>query len=430
MKIYKFLITLSFLEGIAYLVLGSVAQVLPVTYVITVLFALVHLGFMSKLGNYQVRVSKAPVLFMFLSIGVLLCGIFNGQSLFNVFFNWKQLYFFPLILLVFPYVWRTNWRLLFVRLAFLLNIVGLIQNLVGPRWISVFNHSINWRYGSITSFYRVDFLGGVYRVNSTFRDSFNYGDFNAVILMILLLEPNLVGKRSRLVIQILALLGLWWSGSRDSVVLFGVGLFGVYITKIFNRAKLVAWLYAAFCTALPAIYIWGYFVIHKASLIANKGVLSQTSLSNRLLNWYLLVNYAWKPSVGLNFWFGAGVGQTTQVPGWVNPIPIDNFYLDVLIQSGVVGLIVWISFFIWLLRLCINRLNNLEQRLAYVMTCGILTASWFRPELVEFPMQLMFWSVIAAGISTGSLNQLTRTGQEMAHLSTRRYQEYGTVAKV
>ena len=403
------LIWISVAEGLIYLMVGTNAQYLALVYPL-----LIYIGLVRSPKCLVSSLHRVPAVGYFLAYSVLLLaiGALTQHSWFTAAFYWKQLYLFAAVVLLVAGGDRKLNRLIILA-GIATGLLGLVEWLVGPSWVSWLNSSLDWRHVEVLSYFRLDYIAGVYRVNSSFRDSFNFGDFSAVVLLLSLLSRE-VNPVVRIAAGGLAAIGVWISGSRDSLLFAGVAIVSALLyVRMGSRGR--------WAVLLGSLLLPGLVLILGSKVLLGLGLTGRWSLGSvgiRMDNWVYVIQSVWQPHNWSRFLFGGGLG-TTIAFATGQLLPIDNFYLFILTESGVTALLGWLIFGGWLAKRFIAERDNRKFAAAFGLLAGMAAASWFRPEWAEFPLQLIVWALLGNGVGSRQL-RATKQQAGSGHLPASR----------
>jgi len=193
-----------------------------------------------------------------------------------------------------------------------------------------------------------DVAGGMYRIPATFVVSAAYGGvmaFTMPFLVAVWAKPSIGGLRKRLLELgfVAAGLGVFLSASRTAAALLALSLIGIFTSlrlKASHRAGIVG---------LLLLVAW---LVSTDERLQRFTTLSDTSLIAERIGWSVNSTFI---DVLINYPMGNGLGGGgTSIPYFLqerlqNPVLIENEYARILLEQGVLGLIVWVAFIVWLL---------------------------------------------------------------------------------
>src|SRR6266516_4120775 len=192
-----------------------------------------------------------------------------------------------------------------------------------------------------------DVAGGAYRIPGTFVASAAYGAVMALTVPFLIwlwAKPSvgLVRRRFLEVALVASGLGVFLSDSRTSAILLGISLVGIFTSlrlKASHRAGIVT-----------LVLVVGWAVGKDVRL--QRFTTLDTSVVSTRVGWS--INSSFLDALS-NYPMGNGLGGGgTSIPYFLqerlqNPVLIENEYGRILLEQGVMGLIVWVAFIVWLL---------------------------------------------------------------------------------
>ena len=192
-----------------------------------------------------------------------------------------------------------------------------------------------------------DVAGGAYRIPATFVVSAAYGGvmaFTVPFLVAVWAKPSGVLFRRRLLeMGLLASgLGVFLSASRTSAILLAfsvVGIFTSFRLKASHRAGLVT---------LILLLAW---LVNKDTRLQRFATLDSAVVVQRI-GWSVNSTFI---DVLAKYPMGNGLGGGgTSIPYFLqerlqNPVLIENEYGRILAEQGVLGLIAWLAFIVWML---------------------------------------------------------------------------------
>ena len=205
----------------------------------------------------------------------------------------------------------------------------------------------------------VQTIEGYLRPAGTLGSTMQFGDFCAVML-VLTLTWVLFQRKRRLVVGFLFLLsalGLAMSTVRSAMMVGAVGM--AYVTIVRLRVMRGAAFRVALGTVLALVAITVPFVMGQMkeqkprSVSISGAYMSSDSLDDRFENW----NKAWqRVESSADFLFGLGTGAVGGArrglgdrQGVFEFNPVDNYYLLVLVNHGLIGVVIWGAFVLQLL---------------------------------------------------------------------------------
>src|SRR6266516_634897 len=192
-----------------------------------------------------------------------------------------------------------------------------------------------------------DVAAGEYRIPATFVASAAYGAAMALtvpFLVWLWAKPSvgLLRRRFLEVGLVASALGVFLSASRTSAILLAISLTGVFTSL---RLK------ASHCTGIVALVLVVGWAVGKDVRLQRFTTLDTGVVMTRV-GWS--VNSSFLDALS-NYPMGNGLGGGgTSIPYFLqerlhNTVLIENEYGRILLEQGVLGLIIWIAFIVWLL---------------------------------------------------------------------------------
>ena len=252
----------------------------------------------------------------------------------------------------------------------------------------------------------VQTIEGYLRPAGTLGSTMQFGDFCAVML-VLSLAWMLFQRKRRLVVGglfLLSALGLTMSTVRSAIMSGAVGACYVVIVRL--RVMRGVAFRVALGGVLALMTITAPFVMHHMkeqkprSVSISGAYMSSDSLDDRFENWRL----AWqRVESSADFLFGLGTGAVGGArrglgdrQGVFEFNPVDNYYLLVLVNHGLIGVVIWGAFVLQLLWLLTRAsLARTESRwflnAAVAVLLGYLVDGMFRIQLRTTFDAAAFW---------------------------------------
>ncbi|ACL71026.1 O-antigen polymerase [Halothermothrix orenii] len=269
----------------------------------------------------------------------------------------KVTFFYGLIIFI-VIIHDINWQKFINKIINILSflalfIIGfaLLQFFLGTEFISSINFVAD---GMKTNLIR----SGNIRASSIFRQPVTFGMFCLILLSFNILKKGFMPN----IVSIMSIIGILISTSRTSILALVVMLFYCLLLKrkkynIFLKLSLIIPLVIVFALNIIVPYI------ENNLLSSNIGVLRTYLYTNtffvRINKWKTLMT-SWVKSKGIvHIFIGKGwgyLGGGQHIFKFIqgNPSvpydPVDNLYLFLLINSGIVGLILFISIIIMCMR--------------------------------------------------------------------------------
>lgn len=213
-----------------------------------------------------------------------------------------------------------------------------------------------------------------------------------------LIRHNLIAKTHYIVVFTAAFL-IFLSGTRNSLITYFIVLFVSHSTRAFRLSKLLV--------------LAGTLV--SVLMLNNNWILLNRLSSGRLGTWvtHLALN-----SQDFNFLWGTGLGNAKRIEFKANGsgsgeqellFHIDNFYFEVLLQFGIIGLgllfLVIISLFIIVQR---SRLAGFTRRFAYSLLIGLMFYGSFDSAFISTGnlVSVFFWLMFFTNLNMSKANDL------------------------
>ena len=211
-----------------------------------------------------------------------------------------------------------------------------------------------------------------YRIPSSFPNAHAYGG-TMVVGLPLLLGAIMQRHKSTSHLQLLilgigaALLGVTMSAARSHFLVAAVLIIVATLSLRSRLGYVLGWM-----LLLGGV---GWVVSGDLRLQRFMELRNTDSVAERI-SWSVNMNFL---EIAAEYPFGNGLGGGgTSIPYFlrgriVNPVMMENEYARIMLEQGIVGLLIWIMFILWLLtRRSINRADSwyLGRRLAWV-TCAL-----------------------------------------------------------
>ncbi|MAZ96893.1 MAG: hypothetical protein CMP53_05145 [Flavobacteriales bacterium] len=249
------------------------------------------------------------------------------------------------------------------------------------------------------------FVNGRMREFSVFTDASNYGGYCAFMCVVsatyACLPARLPGRFFYFAVALFNFYGMMLSGSRGPVAILGLG--GIVFLIMARRSLL---------TFVGSIVGLAMYVFLKFSTILNGNYNiyrlrtafdpNDASLMVRKVKLEVLTKYmADKP-------FGGGVGSAGNwgqrfAPGsFLADTPTDGLFPRIWMETGIVGLILFIVLLLFLVFWMGYRLWNLPQgRIRQILTglyagyCGLILSSYANETMTQVPMSIVSYAIPA-----------------------------------
>ena len=291
---------------------------------------------------------------------------------------------------------RTLFNILIV-LSIYCTLIALRQEFIG-----LYDYEMDWLNRGAMS---THFINGRLREFSIFTDASNYGGYCAFMCVAAAtygcLPNRLPGRFFYFVIALFNFYGLMLSGSRGPVAIIGIG--GIVFLMMARRSRLTffgsivglfAFVFLKFTTLLNSNYniyrLRTAFDPNDASLVVRKA-------KEEVLTRYM----ADKP-------FGGGVGSAGNwgerfAPGtFLADTPTDGLFSRIWMETGIVGLVLFIALLIFLVIRMGYRLWSLpEGRIRQILLgfyagyCGLILSSYVNETMTQVPMSIICYAVPA-----------------------------------
>ncbi|WP_343338820.1 hypothetical protein [Terrisporobacter petrolearius] len=165
------------------------------------------------------------------------------------------------------------------------------------------------------------------------------------------------------------LLGVWFTGTRNIYFVMLYMIIYVYIMKITPKKlrPLFGNIYMIICTV---IYTLTFFILGKHYTSATRNILTDTlSTKMRIDNWSKVFDMIKEGSI-LQKFFGQFKWQNN-----IGNIVIDNIYLELILFCGILGLIAFCTYIIFihtqLIKVCDEKCNLLIAFISSLMIYGV-----------------------------------------------------------
>lgn len=206
----------------------------------------------------------------------------------------------------------------------------------------------------------------------------------------------------RIGIQLLTISFLLLSTIRSALLLwfvYQVVMFFLHIRKYSKKNTLIL---GVTFMLLPAAVFFG------GKLLQSKNLLSSSSLLDRLQTWGSSLTSPFT----LNGIIGNGIGSVGAASRRTHMIglnssnfAVDNQYFSLYEQTGWIGIIYFIAFFIWIVVSLVKRMNKLPDsnslrlpQVALALGAGVAAASLTTNVLEQFPANVFFWMFIGMAL--------------------------------
>lgn len=223
-----------------------------------------------------------------------------------------------------------------------------------------------------------------------------------------------------LLLAALALLLTFSKGSWIVAMLFAAAGSYLLIRRLGKRRALLIFAVMAIATIVVALYF-------RHEIYSETTWRTGHDVEMRLTLWDAAIS-----GISDHFIFGVGFGHAKEAltgyltPYWLHFLPkpvVDNNYLHIFLEEGILGLALWLGFLLTLVAAAIRLIKEspIVRPLIACVLISILTISinglTFEAMLI-FPNSIMFW--IAAGLLRGSMIGGKEFERDMALLSPTR----------
>lgn len=225
---------------------------------------------------------------------------------------------------------------------------------------------------------------GEYRAISIFAESVSYAEFVGMMVPFTMLAIVRAPNSARMVLAIAAFILLFTAGlltqSRTAMVGFIVGIlafFAIWVVRRYHKTYVQRDIIApALLYSLPAIALSTLLVILSSTTLTRRvfgGGEHAASNDGRIAQWEMAM-----PKI-LSNPFGYGVGTISEVVPYVNlanVFTIDSYPINLLIEFGVAGFLLFVCFFVFAIVLGIRMFFSgatVEQQVAGAAACSLIS---------------------------------------------------------
>ncbi len=208
----------------------------------------------------------------------------------------------------------------------------------------------------------------VFRVNSIFYDPNIFARFSSITYVFaLVFSFNILKKRRLKIYKILIILilllspiSILLSQSRSGLIIFLLS--NIIVLLYFKKYKILAF-------GMACIFLFIYFINPSSSNIFERLTLSNALLDYSIVDRYLMLKGSVKMSVDY-FFKGVGIGNFAYIYHYYRPINIPfplssgvshNWFFSVLVELGIVGVILFVSFLIKSLSMIYKSIPNINK---------------------------------------------------------------------
>jgi len=271
---------------------------------------------------------------------------------------------------------------------------------------------------------------GLHRIGSTLAHPVPFGAFIIQSLPFVILIW--VGARqswlraSAMATTMLAVLALFFTYSKGSWI---AGVLVAIGTLFFlRRSRSRKYIFPAVIIVAMLTVMLGVFWQQVYSEIENRAAIS---FDMRISSWQTaLEDISGHPLIGVGFKQGAEEikkhANQEENKGLEKALPVDNYYLSLMLEAGMIGFILWMSFLIFMVLegIKILRLHGHSQRwalAALVSVLAIVVNTFTFESMHIWPNFMLFW--LSAGILHGLYWENTAVGEE----SGKHWKEFAEV---
>lgn len=352
-------------------ILGSIGEIMFICIsVISMIIVLASLIKNKKIDKHYRKI----IVYTFLFLIINLIGIAEKRDLRFFLTIYQFLSLFSFFLVISMTKWQKN------SISFLSNVILLI---IGLNIFYLFRGNFTKNFSGIFSnsntlglllfcFLFYLFLNNLYKKNNLFFI------FNVVVTLVL----------------------IYFSSTRSIFVgLFFVGITYLFWNVIIRRKKIfMFYFFVLMLTVVGIIYIYPKMIDWDNFYNFNDLVLNYTGKSiytGRQLIWSKLIEL-----IEQKIWFGYGAGTSV-----MDVLKIDlsthNLYLQIMLQTGVLGIFTFILFLSSIWNSFWSGRNDIKVRLSASFYIGILVQQSFEVTLTQnnMPIALLQWLIIGTGSS-------------------------------
>jgi hypothetical protein len=254
-------------------------------------------------------------------------------------------------------------------------------------------------------------IKGYIRPSSVFRSAFLFANF---CLFLFCFSLNFNGKKYKL-LSIIFFLGILISTSRSNI-LAAIIIFIIYLMIKIKLYKLIF----LFVINLPFVFTFLALLFYPLSnniLSSNLYYLSSRSLFIRFESWISIIK-VWLDNGNIfTVLFGKGFGflgtgqnilQIFNISSQIENFSVDNLYLFLLVNSGVIGLLIFYTCLVLLLKKNIyilyqgNNQNNNLLKGSLLYLSSIFITGMFSTTLEGFPVQVYIYLIMGLIMITNS----------------------------
>ena len=322
----------------------------------------------------------------------------------------RYLLFFSLVyvlLLAYP-----AYRRLFIRIG-----IGGATIVVGFATLQWFLPAdilttIGYSKNTIEPYLTVDKNPDYIRVNSTLRGPNPLGAYTSIVAAVLLaawLKGMIMIHRYKVyagILTICSVVALWISYSRSALIAVAVGLVVVFAATYGRKLSKNAWIGMAVAICI----LMGGFVAARDSVLVSNVILHENPDGGSVVS--SNDQHAESITIGIERMisqpFGAGVGSTGSASLYgSNPIIIENQYLFIAHEVGWLGLVLFISLFILVLRRLWRLRSDWLALGVFASGVGLGIIGLLQPVWVDDTVSIVWWGLAAIAITGGDYGRAT-----------------------
>ena len=283
------------------------------------------------------------LIYIYTSILILIINILKGYLPINYYlYSYRTLFYFVIILL-FTLVYNKdkfyNKRDLekgFIKfisiIAIVLMIFGFVQYIYNDPIVPIVDENNN-ELVQVWNFY------GNMRIFSLFQFPGNYGYFICFVVNIWIIKfIDTKNKFLKLILIILIILGIitvYLTKVRTSILLMALSFIGIILIK--RRISPRQILFSSICISIITFSTY-YSLSGEHKTLFSGEIFNNGTLLQRFKIWdYMLKQYVFNGNL-LDMMFGNSIITSAK---YGLDTPIDNFYVSIILYSGVVGLVIW-----------------------------------------------------------------------------------------
>ena len=250
-------------------------------------------------------------------------------------------------------------------------------------------------------------LHGVHRIGSTLAHPVPFGAFLLQVApfsgMLLVISRRWWKRLLALLTMSLAVLALFLSYSKGSWMVGGILVAGALL--LFPRARSRK---AAFPAAIMLVIVIIALAAFWATVTREIDYRSYSSIEGREIAWRAAFAGIEQHPLGVGLFQGSTEMQNQLEPvwraAWGRMLAVDNYYLDLPLEAGIAGFIIWIAMMIMIFRegISVARIRGPSRPWALMALVGITAIclnAFTVDAFLQWPNYLIFW--MTAGILHG-----------------------------